>query len=60
MKNIIENHTLERTAKFIEMKGIVTLVKVDEVYNILKILLATCYWSRYEDGTGWLLLEPAL
>ena len=51
-KNIIENQALQRTAKFIEMKGIVMLVKVDEVYNILKILLATSYWSRYEDGTG--------
>ena len=51
-KNIIENQALQRTATFIEMKGIVMLVKVDEVYNILKILLATSYWSRYEDGTG--------
>ena len=51
-KNIIENQALQRTATFIEMKGIVMLVKVDEVYNILKILLATSYWSRYEDGNG--------
>ena len=30
-----------RTTKAIEMKGIVILVKVDEMYNILKSLLAT-------------------
>ena len=29
---------VQETAKFIEMKGIVILVKVDERYNILKSL----------------------
>ena len=33
------------------MKGIVVLVKVDEMYNIFKSLIATGYWSRYE---GWI------
>ena len=32
------------------MKGIVILVKVDEMYNILKSLLAIGYWSRDEGG----------
>ena len=30
-----------RTTKIIEKKGIVILVKVDEMYNILKSVLAT-------------------
>ena len=30
-----------RTTKVIEMKGIVILVKLDEMYNILKSVLAT-------------------
>ena len=30
-----------RTTKVIEMKGTVILVKVDEMYNILKSVLAT-------------------
>ena len=34
------------------MKGIVILVKADEIYNILKCLLATRYWSRDEGGIG--------
>ena len=34
------------------MNGIVILVKVDEMYNILKSLLATGYWSRHEGGIG--------
>ena len=34
------------------MKGIDMLVKVDEMYNILKTLLATRYWSRDEGGIG--------
>ena len=42
----------ERTAKFIKMKDIVILVKVDERQNILKSLLATGYWSRHQGGTG--------
>ena len=35
------------------MKGIVILVKVDEMYNIFKSLIATGYWSRYEGWIGW-------
>ena len=35
------------------MKGIVILVKGDEMYNILKLLLATGYWSRDEGENGW-------
>ena len=44
------------------MKSIDILVKVDEIYNILKSLLATGYWSRYEFGIGRskLLLGPDL
>ena len=42
------------------MKSIVMLVKVDEIYNILKSLVATDYWLRHEGGIGWskFLLEP--
>ena len=48
----------QTTAKFIMtdfykidfMKGIFILVKVDEMYNILKSLLATRYWLRDEGG----------
>ena len=47
-----ENQTIQRTVKFIEMKVNVILVKVDEMYNILKSLLATGYWSRHESGNG--------
>ena len=32
--NILQNQVFQRTAKFIEIKGIVLLVKVDEMYNI--------------------------
>ena len=41
------------------MKGIVRLVNVDDMYNILKSLLAPGYWSRHEGGIEWskLLLE---
>ena len=41
LQNILENLAFKRTAKFIEIKGIVILVKVDEMYNIVKSLLAT-------------------
>ena len=59
-QNILENQAFQRTAKFIETKNIVVLVKVlekifvkiDEMYNILKSLLATGYWSR-DEGLGW-------
>ena len=50
LQNILENQAFQRTAKFIEMKGIVILVKVDETNNILKSMLATGYWSRDEGG----------
>ena len=41
LQNILENLAFKRTVKFIEIKGIVILVKVDEMYNIVKCLLAT-------------------
>ena len=69
LQNILENRTFHRKAKFIMadfytldfMEGII-LVKTDEMYNILKSLLATRYWSRDEGGIKWskLLLESAL
>ena len=34
------------------MKGIVILVSVDEMYNVLKSLLASRYWSRDEGEIG--------
>ena len=33
------------------MNDIVILAKVDKMYNILKSLLATGYWSRHEDAS---------
>ena len=36
LRNILENQAFQRTAKFIEMKGIVIFVKLDEMYNISK------------------------
>ena len=44
------------------MKVNVILVKVDEMYNILKSMPATGYWSRHESGYGWskFLLEHSL
>ena len=58
-ENILENQAFQRTAKFVETKSIVVLVKVlekvfvkiDEMYNILKRVLATGYWSR-DEGLG--------
>ena len=41
LQNILENLAFKRTVKFIEIKGIVILVKVDEMYNIVNPLLAT-------------------
>ena len=46
LQDILENQAFQRIAKFMEMKDIVILVKVDEMYNILKSLLATGCWSR--------------
>ena len=42
------------------MKSIVTLVKVDEMYNILRSV--SHYWPRGEDGIRWstFLVESAL
>ena len=53
LKNILQNQAFQKTAKFVQVKGTVILVKVDETYNILKRLLATGYWSRHEGGIGW-------
>ena len=50
LQDILENQPFQRTAEFIEMKGIVIFVKVDEMYTILKSLIATGYWSRHEVG----------
>ena len=55
---MLENQTFQRTGKltiadFYDMdfmKGTVILVKVDDMYKILKSLLTTCFWSR--DGIG--------
>ena len=37
----LENQAFQRIVKFIEIKGVVLLVKVDEMYNILKSVPAT-------------------
>ena len=64
LQNISEKQAFQRTAKFIEMKSIGILVKVDEMHNILKTLLATGNWSSDEGGIGLpkflleLLLRP--
>ena len=58
LQNISENQKIQRTSKFImagfyemdSVKGIVRLVKVDEMYKILKSPLANRFWSR--DGIG--------
>ena len=44
------------------LHGVVILVKVNEMYNILKILLANRYWSKDKGGIGWskFLLESGL
>ena len=55
MRNILKIQAFQRTTKFIEMKNIVILVKVIKIYeicNILKSLLASGYWSRDEVGIG--------
>ena len=43
---------VSETSKVYLIKGIVILVKVDEMYNILKRLLATSWWPRDEGGIG--------
>ena len=61
LQNILKNQTFQRIAKFSVvdshemdfMKGIVTLAKVDEMYNSLqkyKSLLVTVYLPRGKDG----------
>ena len=60
LQNILENQTFQRIAKFIMadfyemdfMKGIVILVKVDEMYNILKSA-SHCVLIERWDGHGW-------
>ena len=60
LQNILENQTFQRIAKFIMadfyemdfMKGIVILVKVDEMYNILKSA-SHCLLVERWDGNGW-------
>ena len=66
LQNIIENHTFQRIPKFIMtdfyeidfMKGIVILVKVDEMYNILKsashcLLVERWYGNRRSQFFCW-------
>ena len=52
LQNIVQNQALQGTAKIIEMKDFAKLVKVREMYNIWKRLLATGDWLRYEVRTG--------
>ena len=60
LETILENQTFQRKAKFIMrdfyemnfMKGIVILVKVDEMYNILKST-SHCLLVERWDGNGW-------
>ena len=51
LQNILENQAFQGMVKYTEMKGIVVLAKVDEMYDLLKSLLATGYWSRHESRT---------
>ena len=51
LQNALENQAFRRKANFIEMKGVTILGKADKMCNILKILLAAGYWSRYEART---------
>ena len=45
----LENQTFQRSAKFVEVKGIVILikVKVNEMYNNLKSLLREGYTVKF-------------
>ena len=63
LQYILENQTFQRISKFIMtdfyvmdfVKDIAILVKIDEMYNILKsllFLLGTVYWSIDEGGIG--------
>ena len=59
LENVLENQTFQRIAKFIMadfyemdfMKGIVILVKVDEMYNTLKSA-SHCLLVERRDGNG--------
>ena len=59
LENVLENQTFQRIAKFIMadfyemdfMKGIVLLVKADEMYNILKSA-SHCLLIERRDGNG--------
>ena len=54
LQNILENLAFKKTVKFIEIKGIVISVKVDEMYNIVKCLLATGQDMKVElDDQGF-------
>ena len=60
LQNILENQTFQRIAKFtmadfyetVFMKGIVILVKLGEMYNILKSA-SHCLLVERWDGHGW-------
>ena len=60
LQNILKNQTFQRIAKFIMvhfyemdfMKGIVILVKVDEIYNTLKSA-SHCLLVERWNGSGW-------
>ena len=70
LQNFLKSQTFHRKAMFIMAdyytvdvtEFIVISVKVDEMYSILKILLAIRYWLRDKGGIGWskLLLEPSV
>ena len=59
LENVLENQTFQRIAKFIMadfyemdfMKGIVLLVKADEMYNTLKSA-SHCLLVERKDGNG--------
>ena len=64
LQNILENQTFQRRAKFIMadsyemdfMKSIVILVKVDEMYNILK---CTSHYLLVERWWNWMMEDFA-
>ena len=52
LQNILENQASQKTAKFIKMKSIVILRKVNEMYNTLQTLLGTGNYSKDEGRIG--------
>ena len=60
LQNILENQMFQRIEKFIMtdfyemdfMKGIALLVKVDDMYNILKSV-SHCLLVKRWNGNGW-------